>query len=309
MPGENGNHMNQTVRREPRGENSVQPKCAMRSAVWLTTCLAYAPFVGRHPLLAEARPLVPEGTERAGCIRGRCPRGEFVPMAWTPRVTSPAPHEMDDVDFFEAAKAVHGGEEALAAMFVPHPALLDGVDELVLGLERPSEMVPKSFDWRRVRGQNFVTRNLNQHIPVYCGSCWAHGALSALADRIKIARRAAWPDIELSVQAVLNCAVHEAGSCRGGDSGALYEWLSQHGVPDETCQPYEAVDRECLPINVCRNCQPPVGDPTACAAVPEGEFTRWWVDEYGEINGEDAMKKEIFLRGPIACGIDATVMH
>jgi len=34
---------------------------------------------------------------------------------------------------------------------------------------------------------------------------WAHGALSALADRIKIARNAVGDDINLSIQWVLNC--------------------------------------------------------------------------------------------------------
>lgn len=34
---------------------------------------------------------------------------------------------------------------------------------------------------------------------------WAHGALSALADRIKIARNAVGDDINLSIQYLLNC--------------------------------------------------------------------------------------------------------
>lgn len=52
-----------------------------------------------------------------------------------------------------------------------------------------------AFDWRNVNGTSFVTRNLNQHIPKYCGSCWAHAAVSSLGDRIKILRNAAWPDM------------------------------------------------------------------------------------------------------------------
>ncbi len=51
----------------------------------------------------------------------------------------------------------------------------------------PSEYVPsklpKRFDWK-----HRMTRMRNQHIPQYCGSCWAFGALSSLSDRIKIAR-------------------------------------------------------------------------------------------------------------------------
>jgi cathepsin X len=43
-----------------------------------------------------------------------------------------------------------------------------------------------------------ITNIRNQHVPQYCGSCWAHAATSALSDRIKIARNAAWPDINIS---------------------------------------------------------------------------------------------------------------
>ena len=44
--------------------------------------------------------------------------------------------------------------------------------------------VPTSFSWDNVNGTNYLTKNLNQHIPQWCGSCWAHAALSSLAEYV-----------------------------------------------------------------------------------------------------------------------------
>jgi len=176
-----------------------------------------------------------------------------------------------------------------------------------------TEDLPGAFDWRNVDGRSYVTKNLNQHIPQYCGSCWAHGAISALGDRIKIARKAQGVDINLSVQHVLNCGGEVGGSCYGGSQFGAYEWIDQNGgVAYDTANPYMAcssdsqegfcgkVDWECKPLNVARTC-PTFGKP--CVGLDP--YPHATIAEHGEVTGADAMKKEIFQRGSIACGVNA----
>ena len=181
--------------------------------------------------------------------------------------------------------------------------------------------LPKALNWCNKDGVNYCTRSRNQHIPQYCGSCWAHGSVSALGDRIKIARGANnggnGADIDLSVQHILNCG--DVGSCHGGSVIGPYQWLKGvsdqgAGISYETSNPYLACSSEsqvgicphadftCTDINVARTCStfPPAGKCVAIKQYPNAS-----ISDYGAIQGQSDMQNEIMKNGPIACGIDA----
>ena len=99
------------------------------------------------------------------------------------------------------------------------------------------EDLPKQWIWNNIDGKNYLTNMRNQHIPQYCGSCWAHAATSSLSDRIKIARKGAWPDINISPQVIISCEMQDDG-CHGGEPVRAFEWMHYNEVTDETCSIY-----------------------------------------------------------------------
>ena len=162
-----------------------------------------------------------------------------------------------------------------------------------------AEELPESLDYRQL---GLMTMDLNQHIPVYCGSCWAHAAFSSIADRMKILSKGKQRDIIPSVQALINCG--DAGSCNGGDSKAAYKWVHDNGgIPDWTCQQYQAKNMKCAPMNTCQNCD----HSGTCEAVTE--YPKIVVSEYGGVTGDQHIMSEILARGPVAAYIDANCLE
>lgn len=190
----------------------------------------------------------------------------------------------------------------------PLPYTYTNVDEL-----------PREFSWNNVNGTSYLTRALNQHIPQYCGSCWAHAAISALQDRIKIFKafhNIDGPDIYLSIQFLLNCGGDIAGSCRGGSATGAYEFIKSIGfMPFESCQPYIAcsadsgegfcpfTNTECSPMNICKTCTNPW---KGGKCEPISVFPNATVAEYGMYLNPavNVIKAEIYSRGPVTAGIN-----
>jgi cathepsin X len=167
--------------------------------------------------------------------------------------------------------------------------------------------VPASWDWRNVSGINYLTWVRNQHIPQYCGSCWAHATTSHLSDRINILRNNTWPIVSISPQMVLDCIA--GGTCNGGVPMLMYTFGHFNGFSEDSCHQYEAVNPfkgiGCSAIKQCETCNSLMANGTSnCTAV--ANYTKWFIGDFGFVHGVDNMKAEIMTRGPIVCLMDAT---
>ena len=168
------------------------------------------------------------------------------------------------------------------------------------------EDIPANFWWGNANGTSYLSWTINQHLPQYCGSCWAQAALAAFADRVNIKTNNSFPKLAMSVQQILNCAA--GGTCHGGSLNGVYQFAHKHFIVEFGCQVYTASDpasAKCTDIQNCMNCKWGPNYSQICDPVTS-HFNKWYAAEYGAATGKDAMQKEIFARGPITCGMYVT---
>jgi len=140
-----------------------------------------------------------------------------------------------------------------------------------------------------MNGINYLSWNKNQHIPQYCGSCWAQGSTSAIADRFNILDGGLNPSpVGLDAQTIVNCQA--GGSCDGGNPGAVYAYAHSTGIPHSSCEQYSAFnlqDRMCTAYDICRDCAPPKAGEKADAECEAVEYPKYFVTDHYSVRGQD----------------------
>jgi cathepsin X len=68
----------------------------------------------------------------------------------------------------------------------------------------------------------------------------------------------------------------DAGSCEGGNMMPVYMYAHDRGIPDETCNNYQAKDQDCDKEHQCKTCS----HDGHCYAI--ANYTHFKVSEYGK---------------------------
>jgi len=95
------------------------------------------------------------------------------------------------------------------------------------------EELPTDWD-TRVQWPKFVhpVRDQGQ-----CGSCWAFAASETFSDVLAIATNGS-TNVVLSPQELVSCDTEHDMGCGGGWPEYAFNYMTTHGLPSETCEPY-----------------------------------------------------------------------
>jgi C1A family cysteine protease len=151
-----------------------------------------------------------------------------------------------------------------------------------------SSKLPRSFDWRKRHGENWLTSVKQQGL---CGSCWAFATIAAIEGAINLYFNQHL-DMDLSEQDILSCVPNSDG-CFGGDLYYAMKYYEEEGITTEDCFPYNGYS-SCE--EKCSNWEDFV-----VKAEGTGEYIGYQVEE-------DFLKRSLIEKGPLSVEI-ASMVH
>jgi len=145
--------------------------------------------------------------------------------------------------------------------------------------------LPKHFDWRNVDGKNYIGPVENQG---FCGSCYAHASMDALASRVRIQTKNK-VNPKYSIDNILSCSEYSQG-CAGGYGYLVGKYAQDFGV-------------QARGSKNANNCK------AKKAAARAGDY--YYVGGFYGGSNWKGMMHEIHKRGPVVVGfsISGWVYH
>jgi cathepsin B len=141
---------------------------------------------------------------------------------------------------------------------------------------------PEKFDVREKWPDCFPDTVYNQG---NCSASYAIAAVSSVANRFCINDPVNYKNLALSPQNSVSCDSMNDG-CSGGGMDTVWSFLEQDGVVSEMCMPYKGWDVDCE--NKCAE-EEPLKLSGKCI-----------------VQGEEAVKKEVFNNGPVTVPVKIT---
>ncbi len=152
----------------------------------------------------------------------------------------------------------------------------------------PNCKLPPEWDWRNVKGKNYLNPVRNQG---FCGSCWAFSAVGSIEGTYNVEAGCPACNKDLSEQCLISnnppCCGY-CGSCNGGWPHAALDYAKRNGIVDEFCCPYFSSSAGLVPVQKCPICRDYLRH-------------RWMIRKFGYVSNRiDEIKRALICHGPLS---------